>query len=486
VGSYHQIEIPDLSRFRYSPGRLKGLRCIHTHLKREGISEEDLTDLSMLRLDAMVAIQVSEKGLPQQVEMAYLLPPNPKNKRYEIAKWPHPAEINMDFQEFIIDLENQMEKAFSAKVASNYEERAILISVTRERKSEAEYSMAELVRLAESANIKVLDTIIQRVKSYNPELLMGKGKLQEVIIKALSLGATMIIFDQELSPKQINNIAKLTDLKVIDRNQLILDIFAKRAQSREGKIQVELAQLKYMYPRIIGKGEAMSRLTGGIGGRGPGETKLEVDRRRIKKRIATLEKQLEQLKKQRRERRKTRKKSQIPVISLVGYTNAGKSTLLNALCSADVYTEDRLFATLDPTNRTLYLPEVGKCILTDTVGFIKRMPHELKVAFRATLEELEDASLLIHVVDATSPYMEEEIEAVNEILEELELDRKERLIIYNKCDLLEPWEAKLMSSSGKLLISAKEKLNLDRLKDAIKEALLSPALQERDRFPQTF
>ncbi len=436
----------------------------------------------MLRLDAMIVIQVSRDGFPQGVEMAYLIPPNPEEKRYEIIKWAHPSEINLNFQEFIIDLENQMEKAFSAKIASNYDEKAILISVTRERKSEAEYSMAELVRLAESANIKVLDTVIQRVKNYNPELLMGKGKLQEVIIKALSLGATMIIFDQELSPKQINNIAQLTDLKVIDRNQLILDIFAKRAQSMEGKIQVELAQLKYMYPRIIGKGEAMSRLTGGIGGRGPGETKLEVDRRRIKKRIAHLEDQLERLKKQRRERRKTRRKSQIPIISLVGYTNAGKSTLLNTLCSADVYTENKLFATLDPTNRILYLPEIGKCILTDTVGFIKRMPHELKVAFRATLEELEDATLLIHVIDATSPYMDEEIEAVNEILKELGLDKKDRLLVYNKCDLLSPLEIKMLEEEGKLLISAKKKINIDKLKEAIKEALLFPALQDGDNF----
>ena len=465
--------IPDLSRFRYSLGRLKGLRCVHTHLAYEGLNEEDITDLLMLRLDAMAVIQVSEEGMPQKVEMAYLLPPNKEEKRVEIIEWSHPTKIKLNFPEFIFDLEDQMAKAFSLKDSSNYEEKAILVSATREKRKEAEYSMEELVRLAESANIKVLDTVIQRVKHYNPELLMGKGKLQEIIIKALSLGATMIVFDQELSPKQLNNIANLTDLKVIDRNQLILDIFAKRAQSMEGKIQVELAQLRYMYPRIIGKGEAMSRLTGGIGGRGPGETKLEVDRRRIKKRIYHLEDQLERLRKQRKERRKTRIKTGIPVISLIGYTNAGKSTLLNTLTGSDVYTQNKLFATLDPTSRTVFIPEVGKCIITDTVGFIKRMPEELKVAFRATLEELEDATLLIQVVDVTSENMEEEIEAVNEIIRELGLHGKERLLVYNKCDLLSSVERRMLEAEGKLLISAKEKINIDKLKKAITERLLT-------------
>ena len=456
------------------------MRCVHTHLKSEPINDEDFTDLSMLRLDAMVVIESTEEGLPGKVWMAHLLPPNPEGKRWEILSWEHPTKVNFDFSRFIEDLEDQMEKVLNVKELEKYEERAILISVTKESKREAEYSINELEKLAESANIKVLDKIIQRVKGYNPELLMGKGKLQEVIIKALQHGATMLIFDQELSPKQLNNITKLTDLKVIDRNQLILDIFAKRAQSMEGKIQVELAQLKYMYPRIIGKGEAMSRLTGGIGGRGPGETKLEIDRRRIKRKIAILEERLEELKKQRRERRKTRQKTGIPVISIIGYTNAGKSTLLNALTGADVYTEDKLFATLDPTNRTLYLEGIGNCIVTDTVGFIRRMPYDLKVAFRATLEELEDATLLIHLVDVTSEYQEEEIETVEEILHELGLTDKPRIIVYNKCDLISEEEKKLLEAEGKLIISAKERINLDKLKNAIKEKILSftPPLED--------
>ncbi len=471
VGNSHRIVIPDLSTFRYAPGRLKGVRCIHTHLSPSGIDEEDITDLAMLRLDAMVVIHATKEGLPGRVWMAHLLPPNRENRGWEILQWEHPSKVELDFAHFIRDLEDQMEKEMFLRETASYEERAIVVSVTTSPRGEAEYSLSELVRLAESAGVKVLDQVLQRVKRYNPRYLMGKGKLQELIIKALYLGATMLIFDQELTPTQVNSISELTDLKVIDRNQLILDIFAKRAISREGKIQVELAQLKYMYPRIIGRGEAMSRLTGGIGGRGPGETKLEIDRRRIKRRIATLEKQLEELKKQRRERRKKRQRSGVPVISIVGYTNAGKTTLLNALTGADALAEDRLFATLDPTNRELFVPGVGRCVLTDTVGFIRRMPEDLKVAFKATLEELEDAFLLLHVVDATSPYMDEEIEAVEEILRELNLHQKPRILVYNKADLLDPALRAAAEAEGKLLISAKRREGLSKLLEAVAERL---------------
>lgn len=471
VGDRNRIVIPDLSTFRYYPGRLKGLRCIHTHFGKKGLDEEDLTDLAMLRLDAMVVLQVQEDGLPGRVEMAYLLPPNPDGKRWETISWDHSSKVDLSFESFVLGIEDQMESRMALKETDGYQERAILISVVTGKKSDVQYSMDELRRLAESAGVKVLDTVVQRVSRYNPKYLMGKGKLQEIIIKALYLGATMLIFDQGLTPVQVNSISELTDLKVIDRNQLILDIFAKRAISREGQIQVELAQLKYMYPRIIGRGEAMSRLAGGIGGRGPGETKLEIDRRRIKRRIAHLERQLEDLRRQRRERRKRRKRSEIPVVSIVGYTNAGKTTLLNALTGADAYAEDRLFATLDPTNRVLWVPKVGRCVLTDTVGFIRDMPEDLKVAFRATLEELEDAWLLLHVVDVTSPYMEEEIEAVNGILAELKLDDKPKIEVYNKADLLTLEERELLEGEGKLLVSAKKKEGLDKLLEFISDKL---------------
>lgn len=470
VGNRQRIVIPDISYFRYYPGRLKGVRCVHTHFGDKPLDEEDLTDLAMLRLDAMVVLSVEESGMPGSVYAAYLLPPNPEGKRWEIQVWRHPSEVKLSFDSFVSELENQMAREMALK-ATTSEERAILISVTTRGKMEAEYSMQELVRLAESSGVEVLDTVIQRVARYNPKYLMGRGKLQELIIKALYLGATMLIFDRELTPVQVNAIGELTDLKVIDRTQLILDIFARRALSKEGKIQVELAQLRYMYPRILGKGTAMSRLAGGIGGRGPGETKLEIDRRRIKKRISLLERQLEELRKQRRERRKRRQKSAVPVISLVGYTNAGKTTLLNRLTGADALAEDRLFATLDPTNRVLWVPEVGECILTDTVGFIRSMPEDLKVAFRATLEELEDAHVIVQVVDVTSPYVEEEMEVVEGILEELDLHLKPKIVVYNKADLLNEYERELLEREGKLLISAVTGYGIEKLLRAVAERI---------------
>jgi len=465
VGDYHSILIPDLSHYRVGIGRLRGLRCIHTHLKGEPISEEDLTDLALLRLDAMVVLSVKD-GYPEKVEMAYLLPSS-DDKRWDIICWDHPSKVDIEYTSFIRDIEDQLSKAHRAFLLTDKEERAILVSATLEGKWAAERSLRELKALAESSNIEVLDCVFQRVSRYDPTYLIGKGKLRELMIKSLNLGATMLIFDQELTPLQVNNIADLVDLKVIDRTQLILDIFARRAKSFEGKIQVELAQLRYTLPRLVGKGTAMSRLAGGIGGRGPGETKLEVDRRKVKERISTLEKRLKWLEKSRKERRKKRQKSDIPIVAIVGYTNAGKSTLLNALTKAGVLTEDKLFATLDPTNRVLVLPGGTRCIISDTVGFIKKMPKELKVAFKATLEELEDASLLLHVVDATSPYLDEEIAAVHDMLKELNIEDKPRILVYNKIDLLGDNSFDFSS----LAISAKEGINLDMLLSKIEEKL---------------
>lgn len=471
VGDSTRIVIPDLSYFRYYPGRLKGLRCIHTHLGKKGIDEEDITDLLMLRLDAMVVVNVDE-GLPGRVEMAYLLPPNPQGKKYDILSWQHPSRVDLNFEEFIFDLEDQIYSTVRQPEDSGYEERAILISVlTPKDWVYGDYYMMELVRLCESANIKVLDTVIQKVKTYNPQFLIGKGKLQEIIIRALYLGATMLVFNEELLPTQLNNIAEMTDLKVIDRTQLILDIFAKRAISMEGKLQVELAQLKYTYPRIIGKGTAMSRLAGGIGGRGPGETKLEMDRRVIKKRIAILEDRIESLKKERAERRKLRERSGIPVISLVGYTNAGKTTLLKAITGSQAYVADKLFATLDPLARTFYLEGVGKCIITDTVGFIRNMPEDIKVAFRATLEELYSADLLLHVIDLSSPFMDDEIEVVDGILEEMGLKDKPIVRVYNKVDLIDEDLARHIVSKGDVVISAKKGIGIDSLLERIAREL---------------
>jgi GTP-binding protein HflX len=266
---------------------------------------------------------------------------------------------------------------------------------------------------------------------------MGEGKMRDVVIRALQSGASMLIFDQELTPAQIRSISAMTELKVIDRSQLILDIFARRARSLDGKVQVELAQLKYLLPRLTGRGVQMSRLMGGIGGRGPGETKLETDRRRIRDRIASLERELKELSRGRAQRRQQRVKAGVPIISIVGYTNAGKSTLLNTLTKSDVFTEDLLFATLDTSTRRLRFPREREVIITDTVGFIRSLPKSLMGAFKATLEELQDADLLLHVVDASSPRFEDHIAQVRAILQELELGDKQELLVFNKADLLD-------------------------------------------------
>jgi GTP-binding protein HflX len=305
--------------------------------------------------------------------------------------------------------------------------------------------MIELRELAESSSIAVMDTVIQNRKKIDPRFLMGEGKLSQLVILALQKGADLLIFDRELNPSQVRSITDLTDVKVIDRTQLILDIFAQRARSREGKIQVELAQLKYILPRLVGKGTAMSRLTGGIGGRGPGETKLEIDRRRVRDRIAHLEKLLKEIQKQRGQRRARRNKRGLPVISIIGYTNAGKSTLLNTLTKSSVLAESRLFATLDPTSRRKKFPKDVEVIITDTVGFIRQLPEELITAFRATLEELEDADLLLHVIDISNPRFDDQIESVERILESLHLDRIPILSVLNKKDRVDPVTVKKLA-----------------------------------------
>ncbi|MFN3481171.1 MAG: GTPase HflX, partial [Thermodesulfovibrionales bacterium] len=301
----------------------------------------------------------------------------------------------------------------------------------------------------------VLDTIIQRPKEINPKYLMGEGKLRELIISAMNKGATMLIFDQDLSPSQIRSISEMTELKVIDRCQLILDIFAQRAHSRDGKVQVELAQLKYRLPRLTGKGTAMSRLTGGIGGRGPGEMKLEIDRRRVRDRIALLEKELRILSEARRQRKHRRVETGIPIVSIVGYTNAGKSTLLNNLTKSDTFVENRLFATLDTASRRLRFPREREIIITDTVGFIRDLPDDLFAAFRSTLEELEDADLLIHLVDASNPRFEQHISSVDKILRDLNLNDKPQILVFNKIDKIPDDEREgLIKRYGAIAISA--------------------------------
>jgi len=423
---------------------LRGLRCIHTHLKNEALSEDDLADLALLRLDIMIAIGVQEDGLPGLVHSAHLLPVNPGGAAYTVEP-PIPFQrINRakgthlwggDFKDFAGALEDEIGRAAIFDL-SDERERAILVSVATQSKEAQQGSLAELRSLAETGGVMVLGQLCQRVRKLNPRFLMGSGKIREVVIEALQKQATLLIFDQELTPTQVRELCEVTELKVIDRTQLILDIFAQRAHSRDGKVQVEVAQLKYLLPKLSGKGTSMSRLMGGIGARGPGESKLEIDRRRVQTRIGTLEKKLKELSRGRETRRKQRSRSNVPIISIVGYTNAGKSTLLNTLTGSRTLTEDRLFATLDTASKRLRFPRDKNAVVTDTVGFIKKLPKELKKAFRATLEEMGDASLLLHLVDISDSAFEAHIKAVDEILEEMGLRGIPCLMVFNKIDLV--------------------------------------------------
>ena len=447
VGNAKGIELPNFGRQRVAAGRFRGLRCVHTHLRGEELTQDDLNDLALLRLDLMASVDVEpQTGLPGVVRAAHLLPTDAAHIDEDggaAHNFAHldpqiPAHLDTDFLELINSLEDEMARNRRAGRQAEVRDRAIIVGVTTGTSADAEESMAEMRELAASANIVVLDNIIQRRSNVDPRTLLGRGKLDELLVRALRLGVDLIIFDRELSPAQVRSISEATDLKVIDRAQLILDIFAQRAESREGKIQVELAQLKYMLPRLIaGQDSAFSRLAGGIGGRGPGETKLETDRRRVRDRINRLEKEIDTLRQRRQLRRKERTRRELPIISIVGYTNAGKSTLLNTLTQSTVLAEQRMFATLDPTSRRLRLPYEQEVILNDTVGFIRDLPPDLIAAFRATLEEISDSTLLIHLLDAANPRWEQQLESVEKILADLELGPIPRIVVFNKADLVD-------------------------------------------------
>jgi GTP-binding protein HflX len=424
--------IPSLDEFRSGESRLKGLRLVHTHLNGESLSLDDLTDLALLRLDYISAVTVEENGLPGNVHSAHLLPENPDG-RYWLQMDPmQTSRMDIDFMAFIQDLEDQISRAqHTRRVASK--ERAILIRVETDPRNR-QNSLSELKELCESSGVEVFDAITQHRHEIDPKYLMGKGRLSDVVIRALQIGANLLIFDHELTPAQVRSITDFTELKVIDRTQVILDIFAQRAHSRDGKIQVELAQLKYLLPRLIEKNTAMSRLTGGIGGTGPGETKLEINRRRVRDKIHRLEEALGNIQKGRNTRRGSRERAGLPVVSIVGYTNAGKSTLLNALTNSKVLVEDRLFATLDPKSSRLRFPRDTEAVITDTVGLIRNLPKELFAAFRATLEELHEADVLLHLIDVGNPDFENHITAVEKILEDLGLVSKPTIRVFNKED----------------------------------------------------
>jgi GTP-binding protein HflX len=494
VGSYNRIEIPELHGYRDHQARLKGLRFIHTHLVKKnqssGLDQDDLIDLAFLRLDLIGAQEVYEDGRVGRIHIAHILP-SPEffsaslddevKGLFYFFKPVYPWDLRENFQELIRNLEEEFERVSGAQALHEKEDRAILIFVREPGDLDWENKLAELKELARTAGVKVVGEVVQRRAQIDPRYVIGKGKLLEVLIECLRKRANLLIFDRELTPSQVRALNEATDLRVIDRTQLILDIFAQRAKSREGKIQVEIAQLRYALPRLRAKDDAFSRLTGGIGGRGPGETKLEVDRHRIRDRIARLKQELESISEERALRRKRRKKLNFKVVALIGYTNAGKTTLLNRLSHSDYLAEDKLFATLDPVTKAVRTPSGKVFLLTDTVGFIRELPEELKKAFKATLEELYSADLLLHIVDASSPDLENQIKSVEAILDEMELRHIPRIVAFNKIDLLEELDPFQQATVKSLLeelegvpISALTGFNLELLLKRIEENLFVP------------
>ncbi|MBU0480892.1 MAG: GTPase HflX [Proteobacteria bacterium] len=473
VGDHRQILIPALAKARAGEGRLRGLRCIHTHLKQEDLTGDDFMDLLFLRLDLMAVIKVDGDGLPVELSAAHLVPSPVNGNNWQLLPPVHPGHQPNNFLALIGALEEEFSRFRPIREVEKGKDRAILVSVTTLNPALAAESISELEELARAADVIVLDRVIQRPKKMNPRLIMGKGKLGEIILKALTLNANLLIFDQELNPSQIRSITDHTEMRVIDRTQLILDIFARRALSREGRLQVEMAQLKYMLPRLGTRDDALSRLTGGIGARGPGETKLEIDRRRIQERLGKLADRLKQVSRERQQRRSKRRKRDLPVLSLVGYTNAGKSTLLNSLTSSKIVAEDKLFATLDPTSRRLRFPRDIEVIITDTVGFIKNLPDELLQSFKSTLEELQEADILVHVVDVSSPAFRQQLNVVEELLKELELDRIPCLTVFNKMDLIDGSEAAALARQYQaVLISAKDPSTFDGFLEAAQQMVV--------------
>jgi len=456
VGDARRLELPDVGRARAGESRLRGLRLVHTHLMGEPLTRDDHTDLALLRLDLVAALEVRPDGLPGRIHFAHLLPENPQGAMWKDEEAPTVHDLAHDALGGALALEEEFARARSVRRTGGAE-RAILVGFGGKKRgrAEAEASLDELRELARTAGVEVLEATLQLRRDTDPRYLIGKGKLEDIVLRSMQRMATMIVFDAELSPSQARHIAEATSLKILDRTQLILDIFAQRAQSSDGKLQVELAQLRYLYPRLVGRDDSLSRLAGGIGGRGPGETKLEIDRRRVRDRITALERRIEALGESRSLRRKQRNARGLPVLSIVGYTNAGKSTLLNVLTGSEVLVEDKLFATLDPTSRRLRFPRDREVIVTDTVGFIRDLPPDLVDAFRATLEELRDADLLLHVVDASDPRHDEQIAAVDEILGGLGLAAKRRVLVMNKIDRLAAGEGEALAHrTGAVAIAA--------------------------------
>ncbi len=492
VGNAHQLELPDVGRARAGTYRLRGLRLVHTHLKSEPLTKDDLTDLALLRLDMVAAVGVLDDGLPGVLHYGHLVPENGDGAfwRTETLKSVHGDQPDVLAQ--MEALEEELAKKASARAVDG-RDRAILVAVCIDgNRAASEASLTEMVELARTAGVEVVDTVLQVRRDPDPRYLIGRGKLEDLNLRSMQKMVDLVVFDKDLTPSQARHISDETNLKVLDRTQLILDIFAQRAQSADGKLQVELAQLKYMLPRLTQSDTSLSRLMGGgVGGRGPGETKLEIDRRRARERINMLEKRIDSLSKNRQVRRAQRSRRELPIISIVGYTNAGKSTLLNAITNSSVLAENKLFATLDPTSRRLRFPKEREVIITDTVGFIRDLPKDLVAAFRATLEELEEASVLLHVIDASDPARDSHVESVERILGSLDLLNKPRLLVWNKADRLDPEAVQeLLRDKGGVAISAQTRSGLETLlakaeQEVFAEAAAAEAAEDQAEMEMT-
>lgn len=486
VGDNATVELPSFSG-RRGAGRLSGIRCIHTHPGGNPyLSGVDISALKNNKYDAMVAIGVVSPDFTKSELTFGLITGIDSNENYTAECYgPYSIEDaeNINFVNTVSTIERILDKQTGTASLQVMSERAILIGMEWGRNDSlwtVDDSLEELKQLADTAGATVIKKFIQKRPKPDPAFFIGRGKVQELALYAQQENIDLCIFDDELSPAQQRNIESVMGIRILDRTALILDIFAQRARTNEGKLQVELAQLQYTLPRIMGKGLMLSRLGGGIGTRGPGETKLEVDRRRIRDRIAFIKEQIEKVKAVRSLHRSKRKKNNVFEVSLVGYTNAGKSTLLNTLTNSDIYAKDQLFATLDPTTRQLTLPNKQEIIITDTVGFIQRLPHQLIAAFRSTLEVVTEADLLVHVIDVSHELYKEQAAAVHEVLKEIGAETKPVITVYNKIDKLPP-DSKLADrlalEEDTVCISAAKKLNLETLQQMIESHLKSKALE---------
>ncbi len=471
IGRADSIDLPDL-RLRRGERRLSMVRCVHTHPRATGeLSDVDVSALLSMRFDAMCAVGVSEDGRPTSVQCAFLDAESEGHvRRTELI-----SARRLPQEEWLAEIERTDAAYRAANPATRTgRERAVLVGI------ESEESLDELEELAKTAGAETVLRVLQKRPKPDPVYCVGKGKAEELSLRCQAAQADLVIFDEELSGVMQKNLEETLRLKVVDRTALILDIFAARASTREGKLQVEMAQLRYRSQRLLGQGLVLSRLAGGIGTRGPGESKLEVNRRRIRERLTDLERELEQIERQRGLRRQSREKNGVPIVALVGYTNAGKSTLFNRLTGADVYVENQLFATLDSVSRPIELPHGGKALLVDTVGFIRKLPHELVKAFRATLEEARLADVLIMVLDGADAQMEGRRRTVEEVLDSLGATEAPRVEAVNKCDLIAP---EAQSLPGALYISASTGENVEKLLLRVESELEAGAQEVRLLIP---